>query len=115
MPTKPLVAAAVACLAFGLDVAAVHPDGQQPQARFRTGVNLVVVDVSVFDRTETLEAGRFGSARAADYRLALPLSELEEGEHLLTIDAARVSGSTVTGAGNIERPVRREVRFGVRQ
>jgi VWFA-related protein len=41
----------------------------------------------VFDETRELGASLFKSARAADYRLELPLARLSAGEHLLTIEA----------------------------
>jgi len=47
---------------------------------------------SKFDDTRMLDAAAFGTARAADYRLELPLDRLEPGEHLLSVQAKR--GST---------------------
>jgi VWFA-related protein len=42
---------------------------------------------TVFESTDTLGADRFSAARAADYRLDLPLTPLAPGPHLLTIQA----------------------------
>ena len=58
---------------------------------------------TVSEESASLSAADFSSARAADYRLELPLSRLAAGEHLLTIDVA---------AG--KRVLRRDVRFGVK-
>jgi hypothetical protein len=46
-------------------------------------------DTNVFSTTETLGQDRFGPARAADYRLTLPVSSLAKGPHLVTIIATR--------------------------
>ena len=54
----------------------------------------------VFQEARTLEAGLFGTARSADYSLDLPISGLQPGPHLLTIEAT-------VGA----RTDRREVTF----
>ena len=55
-----------------------------------------------FRETASRRAG--GSApRSADYLLGLPLSTLDAGEHLLTIEATRG-----------EHTVSRDLRFGVR-
>ncbi len=69
----------------------------------------------VFVQSDTLVAGRFEGARAADYRLTLPLAALDEGEFLLTIDAARSQSSAASGRDESARPLRRDVRFRVRQ
>ena len=58
---------------------------------------------TVSEESARLSAVDFSSARAADYRLELPLSRLAAGEHLLTIDVA---------AG--KRVFRRDVRFSVK-
>jgi hypothetical protein len=51
----------------------------------------------------SLESAQFGSSRAADYRLALPVDRLNSGEYLLAIEATQGSHSA-----------RRAVRFTVR-
>jgi hypothetical protein len=58
---------------------------------------------SVFDRTDTVAADRFGEDRAADYQLRVPLATLVPGEYLLTFEAT---------AGKVT--ARRDVRFQVR-
>jgi VWFA-related protein len=55
------------------------------------------------EETTFLEAARFATTRSFDYRLDLPLSKLEAGPHLLTIEAHL--GKSV---------VKREARFSVR-
>lgn len=56
----------------------------------------------VFDEARELPASSFGTERAADYRLEMPLPRLEAGEHLLTIE---VTDGKAT--------LRRDVRFTV--
>lgn len=58
---------------------------------------------AVIDQTTTFDAARFATRRAADCPFQLPLSELGEGEYLLTVDAS-------TG----KETARRELRFTVR-
>jgi VWFA-related protein len=58
---------------------------------------------TVFETAETLGPDRFSSARAADYRLDLPIPRLAPGPHLLTIEAT-IDGKT---------SARRDVRFAV--
>jgi hypothetical protein len=41
----------------------------------------------VFEGSEDLEAMRFGDARAADYRLELPIAPLKPGAYLLRLEA----------------------------
>jgi hypothetical protein len=60
-------------------------------------------DRLAFERTTTFDAPAF-AGREADYRLALPLDQLTEGQHLLTIEAAVGQSSE-----------RRDVRFTVRR
>jgi VWFA-related protein len=60
-------------------------------------------DRTTLDRTETLEPARFGTTRAADYRLDLPLVSLAPGPYLLRLDATLGPASA-----------RRDVRFAVR-
>jgi VWFA-related protein len=69
---------------------------------------------TVFERTDLLEASRFGGGREADYQLPLPLAALGEGTYLLTIEAA-VNPASAGGEQNApSKPVRRNVRFNVR-
>jgi len=56
-----------------------------------------------FDQTTFLDSSRFSGAHAAEYRLDLPMSRLEAGPHLLTIEASL--GRTT---------IRRDARFTVR-
>jgi hypothetical protein len=58
----------------------------------------------VFEAADTLGPDRFGQNRAADYRLALPMSRFTPGPHVLLIEAR---------AG--EKTAHREVRFQVQQ
>lgn len=58
----------------------------------------------VYEKTSELTAAQFRTDRAADYRLELPLTRLDSGEYLLTIDSM---GANVT--------VRSDVRFTVRR
>jgi hypothetical protein len=61
-------------------------------------------DVSVVNRVETLGADRFdATARAADYRVELPLVSFGPGPYLLTVEAA-------LGSATARREVRLEVR-----
>ncbi len=57
----------------------------------------------VFERTQVLEPGAFGTTRAADHRLDLPVSSLPAGPYLLTFEVALE-----------EQTARRDVRFVVR-
>jgi VWFA-related protein len=59
---------------------------------------------AVFEKRETLDAARFGDARATDHQFRLPLSGLTSGQHLLTFEAA--IGKAV---------VKRDVVFEIRQ
>ena len=60
-------------------------------------------DRSVFDHTSTLAPETFGTARSADYRLDLPLADLEPGRYLVTVQVT---------AGKLS--ARRAVRLGVK-
>jgi hypothetical protein len=60
-------------------------------------------DRNVLDEVTALPADRFAANHGADYRLELPLTKLEPGEYLLTIEAAH--GQSIA---------RRGVRFSVR-
>jgi VWFA-related protein len=46
-------------------------------------------DAEVFSKTETLGQGQFGLARAADYRLTVPVAHLVKGPYLVSITATR--------------------------
>jgi hypothetical protein len=46
-------------------------------------------DAEVFGKVDTLGQDRFGPARAADYRLMLPVGSLAKGPYLLSITATR--------------------------
>jgi hypothetical protein len=70
------------------------------------GVTARIVDARgrvVFATTADVEGSRFGARREWDYRLDLPLQQLAEGLHLLTIEAAMKDSRA-----------RRDVRFTVR-
>jgi VWFA-related protein len=58
----------------------------------------------VLDTTETVAPTAFGANRSAPYQLALPLSRMKHGPHVLSIHATLVSGENV----------RRDVVFRVR-
>jgi hypothetical protein len=60
-------------------------------------------NADVFTTSETLGPGRFAVARAADYRVSLPMAGLTKEPHLLRIAVTR--GTTTA---------QREVRFTVR-
>ena len=60
-------------------------------------------DRTVLDRTSTLAPAAFAAARSADYRLDLPLADLEPGRYLLTIEA---------NAGKLS--ARRDVRLAIK-
>ena len=82
----------------------VYQGGKDPLAP--VGMTVHIVDGSgatVFETASTLGPEMFQAARAADYRIDLPLTRLERGLHLLTIQAT---------AG--KRTASRDVRFTVR-
>jgi VWFA-related protein len=82
----------------------VYQGGTGPLAA--VAVRTSIVDargMTVIDRAETLGPDRFGPARAADYRLELPLVTLAKGPYLVSITATR---GTLTA--------RRDVRITVR-
>jgi len=60
-------------------------------------------DRAVLDRVSTLAPVAFGAAHSADYRLDLPLADLEPGRYLFTVEAT---------AGKLS--VRRDVRLTIR-
>jgi hypothetical protein len=43
-------------------------------------------DRTVFERKSPIEATLFGALRGADYRLDLPLANLEPGRYLFTVE-----------------------------
>ncbi len=49
---------------------------------------------AVVDRSDSLDVNRFGTNRAADYLVRLPLDLLSAGQHLLTIEAHRAERIT---------------------
>jgi len=59
--------------------------------------------VNVVDRRETLGPDRFATARAADYRIDLPIASLARGPHLLTVGATQ-------GKASAQRQLRVTVR-----
>ncbi len=58
---------------------------------------------TVFSRTDTLAPDRFGTNRAADHQLRLPLATLSAGDYLLTL-------ATTVGKTTAKRDVRFQVR-----
>jgi hypothetical protein len=69
-------------------------------------ITVTLVDaagVKVVDRRETLGPDRFATARAADYRVDLPVASLARGPHLLTVGASR-------GTASAQRQLRLTVR-----
>ena len=82
----------------------VYQGGSSRLGDVRLKANIVDdANRSRFEQTTPIESARFGSARAADYRLTLPLSTLEPGAHLLTIEATMDRATA-----------RRDARFTVR-
>lgn len=80
----------------------VYQGGRKPLAPVALVARIVDgPGATVFEKTETLAADRFSSARAADYRLELPIATLAPGSHLLTVE-------TTLGDRAIAR---RDVRF----
>jgi VWFA-related protein len=68
----------------------VYQGGTDPMAA--VAVRTSIVDargMTVLDRTETLGQDRFGPARAADYRVTLPIASLAKGPYLVSITATR--------------------------
>jgi len=90
------LAGAVRFLAGAL---ADHADLDHAALRYRLGAYLVELGRA----TEALPPERFGQARAADIGFPLPLSRLQPGPYLVTIEVSRGG-----------RTVRREVIFEVR-
>jgi VWFA-related protein len=84
--------------------ARIYQGGKQPPAP--VGVAASIVDGAgevVFDRATAVGAEQFGAARAADYRVNLPLDRLSPGPHRLTLTATLGRESA-----------RRDLRFTVR-
>ena len=67
-------------------------------ARLRAGNNKIV-----FERPTTIDGAAFDLARAAPYRIDLPISDLPAGDYLLSLEAAKGKDT-----------VRRDVQFAVR-
>jgi hypothetical protein len=65
----------------------VTQGGSNPLAAVRVAATIRDETNGVdFERTTTLGAEAFGTARSADYRLELPIATLTPGPHLLTIE-----------------------------
>jgi VWFA-related protein len=82
----------------------IYQGGGKPPGAVR--VTATITDEhnrTTFDQTEFLESARFAGGRAADHSIVLPLSTLEAGPYLLTIQA---------GLG--KTTIRRDARFTVR-
>jgi len=81
----------------------VYQGGSKPVGAVRVTSTIVnEANRPDFDETTFLESSKF-TARSADYRLDLPISKLDAGAHLLTIEAAL--GRTV---------VKRQAKFTIR-
>jgi VWFA-related protein len=81
----------------------VYQGGKDPARPIEVRARIVdAANRPAFEETGELGAALFGTARAADYRLELPLARLGGGEHLLTIEATDARAT-----------VRRDVRFTV--
>jgi len=82
----------------------VYQPGRNPIAPVEMTVTLVDgAGVKVVDRRETLGPDRFATARAADYRIDLPIASLARGPHLLTVGATQ-------GKASAQRQLRVTVR-----
>jgi len=81
----------------------VYQGGTRSPVPVALAVRIVdATDTAVLGATETLAPDRFDASRAAEHRVALPLSRLPAGPYLLTLEASLGS-----------RSVRRDVRFTV--
>jgi len=82
----------------------VYQPGRSPITPVEMTVTLVDDSgVNVVDRRETLGPDRFATARAADYRIDLPIASLARGPHLLTVGATQ-------GKASAQRQLRVTVR-----
>lgn len=83
----------------------VYQSGSQVPAPVMMSSRIAdAMDTKVFEAVHTLDASLFTTARAAGYRLDLPLASLQPGSHLLSIEAA---------AGGIR--ARRDIQFTVHE
>jgi VWFA-related protein len=74
----------------------VYEGGKTTVAPVRLSLRIVDDhDAEAFQATGPVDADRFGTSRAADYRFDLPLTSLKPGPHLLTVQAA-LGAATVT-------------------
>ena len=81
-----------------------YQGGKRPARGVSVALHLLDQDSrSVFEDTTTLDAGRFGANRSADYQRALPTEHLAAGQYLLRIDAT-----------SNDKTVQRQVRFTIR-
>jgi VWFA-related protein len=68
----------------------VYQGGSDPAAPVAVRTSIVDAGgVTVLDSTDTLGQDRFGPTRTADYRLTLPIANLQRGPYLLNITATR--------------------------
>jgi hypothetical protein len=82
----------------------VYQPGKQLLAPVDMTVTVLdAAGAKIVHRRETLAPERFAQLRAADYHIALAISELTTGRHLLTVEASQG-----------KRSERRQVRFTVR-
>jgi hypothetical protein len=82
----------------------VYQPGTKPLEHVDMSVTLLdATGATVFDRRDMLAPDRFGTSRAADYQIDLPVASLSRGPHLLTVRASQGSASA-----------RRQVRFTIR-
>jgi hypothetical protein len=65
----------------------IYQGGAAAPVRLQVTARLVnEADRTVFERKSPLEATLFGASRGADYRLDLPLANLEPGRYLFTVE-----------------------------
>jgi VWFA-related protein len=74
------------------------PGAVRVNATIRDAADRIVLDHTIF-----IEGAQFADSRSADYRLELPISMLDSGPHLLTVEAHLATGV-----------VRRDAQFTVR-
>jgi VWFA-related protein len=104
VPLVPTTVREFARSAAAVAFARIYQGGKQPVASVRVSARIVnETDRSVFERTSTLAPQSFGATRSADYRLDLPLADLEPGRYLFTVEVT---------AGKLSS--RRDVRLAVK-
>jgi hypothetical protein len=81
----------------------LYQHGGTPQAVRLNATIRDIADRIVFDQITVIDAAAFSRTGSADYTLDLPVSKLDAGDHLLTIDAQLG-----------DRAISRESRFTVR-